>query len=279
MKLWVVLAAVLALAALGVAARRVPRLKVGPLVWVVAWIAAIWVVLTFGFTVPVPASVQKLYLGIALLALLVYLTSDRERLERAKGPLVAFLTERRFTPWLAAVVLLVPALVVANIYLASTAPPVPPAFGRTVHPAPPDQILVHDQSINLVTLNNPYRHLEHDDPAAFAAHLASGRRVYYQNCFYCHGDLMRGAGMYAHGLDPIPTNFQDPSTISQFQESFLFWRVAKGGPGLPAEGAPWSSAMPAWEKFLSEEEMWDVILFLYDFTGQRPRARHETVVE
>ena len=28
--------------------------------------------------------------------------------------------------------------------------------------------------------------------------------------------------------------------------------------------------MPAWEKFLKEEEMWDVILFLYDFTGQRP---------
>ena len=31
--------------------------------------------------------------------------------------------------------------------------------------------------------------------------------------------------------------------------------------------------MPAWEKFLKEEEMWDAILFLYDFTGQRPRAR------
>jgi hypothetical protein len=33
--------------------------------------------------------------------------------------------------------------------------------------------------------------------------------------------------------------------------------------------------MPAWEKFLTEEEMWDVILFLYDFTGQRPRGREE----
>jgi hypothetical protein len=37
--------------------------------------------------------------------------------------------------------------------------------------------------------------------------------------------------------------------------------------------------MPAWDQFLSEEEMWDVILFLYDFTGRHPRARHETVVE
>ena len=31
--------------------------------------------------------------------------------------------------------------------------------------------------------------------------------------------------------------------------------------------------MPAWEKFLKEEEMWEVILFLYDFTGQKPRAK------
>ena len=31
--------------------------------------------------------------------------------------------------------------------------------------------------------------------------------------------------------------------------------------------------MPAWEKFLKEEEMWEAILFLYDFTGQKPRAR------
>jgi hypothetical protein len=30
--------------------------------------------------------------------------------------------------------------------------------------------------------------------------------------------------------------------------------------------------MPAWEKLLKEEDMWNVILFVYDFTGRRPRA-------
>ena len=30
--------------------------------------------------------------------------------------------------------------------------------------------------------------------------------------------------------------------------------------------------MPAWEKFLKEDEIWDVLLFIYDFTGERPRA-------
>ena len=33
--------------------------------------------------------------------------------------------------------------------------------------------------------------------------------------------------------------------------------------------------MPAWEKFLKEEEIWEAILFLYDFSGQKPRAREE----
>jgi hypothetical protein len=33
--------------------------------------------------------------------------------------------------------------------------------------------------------------------------------------------------------------------------------------------------MPAWENFLTEDEIWEAILFLYDFNGQRPRAREE----
>ena len=37
--------------------------------------------------------------------------------------------------------------------------------------------------------------------------------------------------------------------------------------------------MPAWEKFLKEDEIWDVILFLYDFNGLRPRARDEAAQE
>jgi hypothetical protein len=60
--------------------------------------------------------------------------------------------------------------------------------------------------------------------------------------------------------------------LPQLTEAFLFWRVAKGGPGMPDAGGPWDSSMPAWEKFLSEEDMWNVIAFLYDYTGYKPRA-------
>jgi len=40
---------------------------------------------------------------------------------------------------------------------------------------------------------------------------------------------------------------------------------------MPEEGAPWASAMPRWEQFLGEEDIWNALLFLYDFTGRRPR--------
>jgi hypothetical protein len=84
---------------------------------------------------------------------------------------------------------------------------------------------------------------------------------------------MAGDGLFAHGLNPIPTNFRDTGNLPMFEETFIFWRVAKGGPGLPEEAGPWDSAMPAWESFLTVEEMWDVVLFLYDYTSFRPRAK------
>lgn len=251
--------------------------RAGMLAWAAVWLAACFVLLRFGFATPIPASVFKLYLLIALAAVALYVSSDAERLSDFSRPLLAFATERRFVVPLAIVAVAIPALVAFSIYRGMTRPPVAPNFGRTVHPAPPESIIVHDADYDLIRLDNPYRPLETSDPAAFAGHVARGREVYYSNCFYCHGDLMQGEGMFAHGLNPIPTNFQDVGTIAQLQESFLFWRIAKGGPGLPTEGGPWDSAMPAWEKFLTEDEIWDVILFLYDYTGVRPRARSEEV--
>ena len=54
---------------------------------------------------------------------------------------------------------------------------------------------------------------------------------------------MGGDGIFAYALDPIPANFADATTIAMLQETYLFWRIAKGGPGLPKGGGPWSSSM------------------------------------
>ena len=268
MKILVVLAVV---AVLGLLRYR----RVNLLIWAVAWWAGIYVLLRFGFTAPIPSSVVSMYMGIVTLAILAYVSSSQERRDETAGPLVRFMTEKRYTAALVAAALAVPALAAANVYVRMNAPLEPPFFPRTVHPASPVEITVHDKRINLEAGDNPYRALETSDPESFRAHVENGRRVYYQNCFFCHGDNLAGNGMFVHGLDPIPTNFADGATIANLRDTFLFWRVAKGGPGLPDEGGPWDTAMPAWEQFLKEEEMWDVVLFLYDFTGEKPRAKEE----
>jgi len=249
------------------------------LLWAGAWWIGIYVVLRFGFTVPIPVSVISIYMGIVSLAILAYLSSSQERREEISRPLVRFMTEKRYTAILVAAAIALPALAAANVYVQMNVPIEPPFFPRTIHPASPTEITVHDNRINIDAGENPFRELETSNPDEFRKHVENGRQVYYRNCVFCHGDNMGGNGMYAHALNPIPTNFADGQTLPNLSESFLFWRISKGGPGMPEEGAPWDTAMPAWEKLLKEEEMWDVILFLYDFTGQRPAVRALEQVE
>jgi hypothetical protein len=254
-------------------------LRANLLVWAFAWWAGIYALLRFGFTAPIPSSVISIYMGIVSLAILAYVSSSRERREEVSRPLVRFMTEKRYTPFLAATVVAIPALAAANVYVKMNVPIEPPLFSRTVHPASPADITVHDKRIDLDAGENPFRHLESSNPQEFRTHVENGRRVYYQNCVFCHGDNLAGNGMFVHGLDPIPTNFSDKGTIPMLRETFLFWRISKGGPGLPDEGGPWDTAMPAWEKFLKEDEIWDAILFVYDYTGSKPRGREEVATK
>ncbi len=250
-------------------------LRLRTFAWMLADAAGIYALLRFAFVVPIPASVISIYMGITLLALTAYVTSAARRREEFLAPLDALVNDPGRRTLLLVVLVALPLAMAFRAYAATKVKVESPAFGRTVHPAPPDSIQVHDKTIDLMKAHNPYRALEKTDPAAFRAHLANGKRTYYRNCVFCHGDALAGDGMYAHGLNPIPTNFTDKGTIPMLQESFLFWRISKGGPGLPEEGGPWDSAMPQWEKFLSEDEIWDVILFVYDQTGYRPRAEGE----
>ncbi len=266
------LTVLLAILGVGVVLRLV---RAGLLVWLLAWIVGVYVALRYAVVTPIPSSAFQMYMAITALALAAYATSSRERSRQVIDPILAFATERRYTLPLAVVTLLIPCLVAWSVYQGLQQPIQPPFFARTVHPAPPSEITVHGEKIDLLRGQNPLRALEQSDAQGFAAHVATGRRVYYQNCFYCHGDSLGGDGMFAYGLNPVPANFLDSGVLPNFQETFFLWRIAKGGPGLPDEGAPGDSAMPEWERFLSTEQMWDVLLFLYHDTGYRPRALDE----
>jgi mono/diheme cytochrome c family protein len=246
--------------------------KPNTLVWLGAFWVAFLVLLKWGIVPAVPSSIRGMYLGIYTVALFLYASSDSQRALAAKSGLRDLLFQKRYMPVLVLLILVWPLSSAWSVYQERTASIAPPPSSRTIHPAPPQEITVRGHKIDILHEENPYRELEKTQPESFEAHVANGRSVYYQNCVFCHGDDMRGDGIYAHGLDPIPANFNDPTTIGMLTETYLLWRIAKGGPGLPEEGTPWNSAMPAWEDRLTEEQMWDVILFLYRFTGLKPRA-------
>ena len=270
MKLWVVLAVVAVFALL-----RFRRANL--LTWAGAWWVGIYLFVRFGFTAPIPSSVISIYMGIITIALLAYVSSSQQRRDEVSRPLVRLMTEKRYTALLVAMVVAIPALAAANVYVQMSAPLQPPLFSRTIHPASPADVTVHEKKIDLNAGEDPFWALEKSNPEEFRKHVENGRQVYYRNCVFCHGDNLAGTGMFIHGLDPVPTNL--PETIPLLRDTFLFWRISKGGPGLPEEAGPWDTAMPAWEKFLKEDEIWDAILFLYDHTGTRPRAREEAATK
>jgi mono/diheme cytochrome c family protein len=266
MNLWVLLPIIVVIIAL-----RFVKLNI--LAWLAVWWVAIFLALSYAIVPPIPKSIVGMFMFIITLSELAYLAADSESLDFAKRAMATFLMDKKYSVALTIVVIALPVLVAAMVYMNASKQPQPPVEGRTIHPPPPANIVLKGRNINLTSIVNPYRELEESNPQNFENHTKNGRRIYYQNCAFCHGDNMEGNGIFWHGLDPIPANFADPTTIAMLQESYLFWRIAKGAPGLPEESSPWASSMPAWEDFLSEEEIWDVIIFLYDFTGQKPRAQ------
>lgn len=246
--------------------------KLNMLGWIVAWWIAVYAVVRYGISPPMPGSIIQMFMGIVSVALLTYVFTSSARVEATKRPIVSFLVEKKYTIPLLIVVIALPLLVGFNVYRNASKKISAPVFGRTVHPAPPQSMTFEGKTIDLINGHNPYRELEESDPDKFREHVGDGRRVYFENCVFCHGDNMDGDGIFAHALNPIPASFADATTIAMLQETYLFWRVAKGAPGLPEASEPWASAMPAWEKFLTEEEIWNVIIFLYEHTDQRPRS-------
>jgi mono/diheme cytochrome c family protein len=236
-----------------------------------------WLLIQFGIayipplvgahSAPVPSSVVFQYLLTVLVGILLYVSADETRWREFKQPMHALMVQSDKRILRLALLVLIPVLI-GWLTFQRVRPSVaaPPSL-RSIHPAPPNQITFRGKSMTLAGLQNPLR-----SRGQLEQHYQIGRRVYYQNCLPCHGDHLDGRGHFAHGFSPVPANFQDNGTIAQLTESFVFWRIAKGGVGLPREGTPWNSAMPAWEEFLTEDEIWAVIIFLYQQTGWTPRA-------
>ncbi len=219
---------------------------------------------------PVPRSVMLQYMLTVLVGILVWVSDNEERWRRFKEPMRALLVQPERRVARGAMLVVLP-LLVAFVTYDSLRPKISaPAGLRSVHPANPTSITVRGEAMILEGLENPLRTAGREEEA-----VELGFDLYYQNCMPCHGDYLDGQGHFAHGFNPLPLPLRGGGTIAQLTESYVFWRIAKGGPGLPREGQPWNSAMPAWEEILTQEEIWAVTLFLYEQAGLSPRTWEE----
>jgi high-affinity iron transporter len=81
--------------------------------------------------------------------------------------------------------------------------------------------------------------------------LSRGKVVYQANCAGCHGELGRGDGPLAPGLDPKPADLSDPLALRDQSPLDYYRRITIGVVG---------TAMPAFETRLSAEDRWAAAL-------------------
>ncbi len=255
---------------------KIPAFWQAVLVTVMAYLA-----LNNAFPPVTPTTLLVQYMIVVVIGVLLYFSFDDARFAEFNSPILnvlradgVFYTSLRWFYLLA-----VPALVGYLVYGVVKPSFEAPVELRQVHPAPPSSLRVFNKKFDLTKLQNPlrtklletFKKSPEEGWKAYRSEVKKGRDIFYSNCFFCHGDLLDGEGVYARGFNPSPANFQDVGTIAQLQEAFVFWRITTGGPGLPKEGTPWNSAMPVWHEMLSEDNVWQVITFLYDYVGQVPR--------
>lgn len=253
---------------------RIPAFWQAVLVIIVAYL-----IFDNAFPPLLPLTLLVQYMIITIVGVLLYFAFDDARWVEFMTPVYSTLRDdnRAAVRW--AFLIVIPAIIGYTTYGLVKPSVDAPVELRQVHPAPPSSLKVFNKKYNLSSLENPVRQeiletIKSDKDAGwekYQAAVTAGRDIYYQNCFYCHGDLLDGQGHYANGFNPMPINFQDPTIIPQLQESFLFWRITTGGPGLPKEGTPWNSAMPVWHEIIEEQDVWNVITFIFDYNGQVPR--------
>ncbi len=107
--------------------------------------------------------------------------------------------------------------------------------------------------------------------------LTNGGQLYAQNCAACHGENGSGDGVFADDLAAsgeasmqtmigadsmmmqVPVDFTNPTRMLGASPALLQGKILRGGMG---------TGMPMWGSIYTEEQIWDLIAYLYSFQFQ-----------
>jgi mono/diheme cytochrome c family protein len=221
------------------------------------------------FAPPLPGQIIVMYMATFVFAFIIYFSIREDQFKAFLSPMKTILADDKMRFMRIPIVYIMIPVLIGFITYDRVKPKLePPASARIVHPEPPTSIDFRGKSIKVLGRENPLR----IDKTNLADNREKGKKIYYQNCFYCHGDDLDGNGHFADAFNPRPLPFRGTDTIAQLPVGFVFYRIAKGWTTLPAGSTPWDSSMPPFENFLTEKEIWQVILFIYDATGNKPRT-------
>lgn len=123
-------------------------------------------------------------------------------------------------------------------------------------------------------------HGEADDELAHRAWQAyialEGQALFQWNCRPCHGTKGTGDGPLSAAFTVAPANLREPGRLESLSLGDLVWRIEEGGIALPAENAPWASAMPAWKHDFDRETVWKIVIGLFETAGLSPERARRT---
>ena len=83
------------------------------------------------------------------------------------------------------------------------------------------------------------------------AGLPAARKLYLDKCAECHGDTGKGDGPQGRTYDPPPKDLTDEAHMNSVSDGELFYKISEG-----------HRPMPAFRKRLTEEQRWQLVLFL-----------------
>jgi mono/diheme cytochrome c family protein len=85
---------------------------------------------------------------------------------------------------------------------------------------------------------------------------AQGKRVFYQDCVWCHADATPAGPSNRGNLTPTPSLMNDGSTLNKESDEFMQNIITLGGAAMGKSGM-----MPAYGQTLSQEEVQAVISY------------------